>query len=203
MSIGFAKKVGMTRLFLNGKSVPVTALLFGKNYILQQKNKDKDGYEAVQIGSVSRKKGKSPRVKHIQKYSGQESDFRFIGEFKDIVIPEDLKYFDISAFKENDELDISGNVNGRGFAGVMKRHNFAGQPASHGHQYERSAGSIGSRWPQRVLPGKRMAGHMGTNKVTLKKVKVVAVDTDLNLIFVSGSVPGSNNNYLKIKKYQK
>jgi large subunit ribosomal protein L3 len=200
MSLGFAKKIGMTRLFLEGKNTPVTVLQFGRNFILQKKLVEKEGYSAIQVGSVGKRKGSQAQLGHIKKYTDVQSDLRFISEFKDVTIPEDKKAFDINDFQVNDLLDVSGSVIGRGFAGVVKRHGFHGQPASRGHDHERAPGSIGSRWPQRVLPGKKMAGHMGTNTVTLKKVKVLAIDLENNLLFVNGSVPGSNTSYLKIKK---
>jgi large subunit ribosomal protein L3 len=200
MSLGFAKKIGMTRLFLDGKNTPVTVLQFGRNFILQKKLVEKEGYSAIQVGSVAKRKGSQAKLGHIKKYSEVQSDLRFLSEFKDVKIAEDKTTFDINDFEINDLLDLSGSVVGRGFAGVVKRHGFHGQPASRGHDHERAPGSIGSRWPQRVLPGKKMAGHMGTNTVTLKKVKVLAIDHENNLLFVNGSVPGSNSGYLKVKK---
>ena len=200
MSLGFAKKIGMTRLFVEGKNTPVTVLQFGKNYVLQKKVTDKDGYTAVQVGGVTKKKGTSGKIGHVKKYANLDTDLRFISEFRDEAVADDKTVFDINDFQVNDEINISGIVIGRGFAGVVKRHGFAGQPASHGHDHERAPGSIGSRWPQRVLPGKRMAGHMGTNQVTLRNVKVLAIDTENNLLFVNGSVPGANSSYLKLKK---
>ncbi|MEM1312003.1 MAG: 50S ribosomal protein L3 [Patescibacteria group bacterium] len=202
MSVGFAKKIGMTRLFLEGKSRAVTVLEFKENFVLQKKVVDKDGYNAIQVGSVKKKKGTAPRIGHVRKYSSQDFDLRFIGEFRDFEVSEDKSIFDINDFEANDVLDISGSAFGRGFAGVVKWHSFRGQPASRGHDHERAPGSIGSRWPQRVLPGRKMAGHMGTNTVTLKNVKVLAVDPELGLLFVNGSVPGSNSNYLKIRKVE-
>jgi large subunit ribosomal protein L3 len=200
MSVGFAKKIGMTRLFVEGKNTPVTVIQFGTNFILQKKTADKDGYNAVQVGSVIKKGSRKPAVNHVKKYIGKEVELRFISEFKNLSFDESKLTIDINDFAENDLVDISGSVIGRGFAGVVKRHGFAGQPASHGHDHERAPGSIGSRWPQRVLPGKKMAGHMGTNTVKIRQVKIVAIDIENSLIFVNGSVPGSNNSYLQIQK---
>lgn len=199
MSVGFAKKIGMTRIFVDGKNTPVTALQFGQNFVLQPKTLDKDGYKAVQVAAVKKKKGTKASLGHAKKYAGVEAEFQYISEFK-VDLPEEKKIIDISDFSQNDLIDISGEVIGRGFAGVVKRYGFAGQPASHGHDHVRAVGSIGSRWPQRVDKGKKMAGHMGTNTVTLKKVKVLAVDSENKLIFVKGSIPGANSSYLKIQK---
>jgi large subunit ribosomal protein L3 len=120
MSLGFAKKIGMTRLFVEGKNTPVTVLQFGKNYILQKKVTDKDGYSAVQVGSVTKKKGTSGKLGHVKKYTNLDTDLRFISEFRDEVVSDDKTIFDINDFQVNDVLDVSGSVIGRGFAGVVK-----------------------------------------------------------------------------------
>jgi len=200
MSLGFARKIGMTRLFVDGKSVPVTVLQFSKSYVVQTKTTDKDGYYAVQVGSQPKRKSTKPLSGHIKKYTELDTEFQFLSEFKDINVDADKKFFTAEDFSESDLLDITGISTGRGFAGVVKRHGFAGQPASHGHDHERAPGSIGSRWPQRVVKGRRMAGHMGASQVTLKKVKLVAIDTQNQLLFVNGSVPGSNSSFLKLQK---
>jgi len=200
MSLGFAKKVGMTRIFLEGKSTPVTVLQFEKNYILQLKTLEKDGYKSVQVAGVKKKNSTKPELGHVKKYLSQELSFQKLAEFRNINLPEDKKYFDINDFSDTDLLDITGVSIGKGFTGVVKRWGFHGQPASHGHDHERAPGSIGSRWPQRVPAGKKMAGHMGNKQVTLKKAKVVAIDKENSLIFVKGSIPGSNTSYLKIQK---
>lgn len=200
MSLGFAKKIGMTRIFVDGKSVPVTALEFGKNYVLQRKTEDKEGYNSIQIASVKKSRGTKPIKQHVKKYIDLETEFQHISEFRDVTFPEGKKVIDINDFTQDDVLDITGIVLGRGFAGVVKRHGFHGQPASHGHDHERAPGSIGSRWPQRVVKGRKMAGRMGGNTITLKKVKIIAIDNENNLIFVRGSLPGSNSSYLKLKK---
>jgi large subunit ribosomal protein L3 len=200
--IGFAKKIGMTRLFIDGKSTSVTVLEFDNQHVLQRKTIDKDGYKAVQIATKPKKKGNKPATGHSQKYVGVDKEFSLISEF-DFDLPEDLKTVSINDFNEKDILDITGLTTGRGFAGVIKRHGFHGQPQTHGHDHVRAPGSIGARWPQRTLPGKKMAGRMGTAQRTLKNVKIVAIDPELKLIFVNGSVQGSNSSYLKIKKVNK
>ncbi len=200
MSVGYAKKIGMTRLFIDGKAVPVTAIQFNKSFVIQKKTTANDGYKSVQIGSVTKKSVTKPLLGHITKYTKGNTGYRFISEFRDIIVDDNKKYFDIVDFLEGDELNISGQVIGRGFTGVVKRHGFHGQPKSHGHDHERAPGSIGSRWPQRTVIGKKMAGHTGTNTLTLRKVKIVAIDKDQSLIFVRGSLPGSNSSYFKIRK---
>jgi len=200
---GFAKKIGMTRLFLNGRSVPVTAFEFEESFVLQQKTLDKDGYQAVQIGGVKKTKDTKAAQGHIKKYSGLDNNLKFIVEYKNVEILEGKKSFTIEDFQENDLIDILGTTIGRGFAGPIKKFNFAGQPASHGHDHERAVGSIGTRWPQRTLPGKRMAGRFGGASVRLKAVKIIAIDKENSLIFVHGSTPGSNSSYSQINKVSK
>jgi large subunit ribosomal protein L3 len=200
MSVGFAKKIGMTRLFVEGKAVPVTAIQFNNSYVIQRKSSVKDGYNSVQVGSVTKRKVTKSLGGHISKYVKSATGFRFISEFRDLKIEDAVAEFNINDFSEGDELDISGKVIGRGFTGVVKRWGFHGQPKSHGHDHERAPGSIGSRWPQRTVIGKKMAGHTGANTKTLKKVKVIAIDKEQSLLFLNGSIPGSNSGYLKIRK---
>jgi large subunit ribosomal protein L3 len=200
--IGFAKKIGMTRLFVDGKSVAVTSLVFEDSYLVQAKSNIKDGYNAVQVGAYKKSTGKSNSAAkgHVKKHADKNVQFIKLAEFRDVVVSQDKKTFDINDFKAGDILDITGITIGRGFAGVVKRHGFGGQPASHGHDHVRAAGSIGSRWPQRVGIGKKMAGRMGTQTRTLKNVSIVAIDHENKLLFVQGSVQGANKSILKIKK---
>jgi large subunit ribosomal protein L3 len=197
MTVGFAKKIGMTRLFIEGRSVPVTALEFGDNRFIQKKTLEKDGYVAVQLGAFEKKtESTKPRVGHIAKHaeSGMR-DFYCLKEFK-ISVPEDKKGTDFSELAVGVALDITGTTKGHGFTGVVKRHGFAGQPASHGHDHERAPGSIGSRWPQMTVRGKKMAGHDGNTQQTVKNLEVVARDEEQKLFFVAGSVPGPTNGFV-------
>jgi large subunit ribosomal protein L3 len=200
--IGFAKKIGMTRLFVEGKSVAVTSLVFENSYLVQSKVAAKDGYDAVQVGAFKKSSGKSNAASkgHVKKHADKNVQFIKLTEFRDVKVTDDKSVFDINDFQVGDFLDITGITIGRGFAGVVKRHGFGGQPASHGHDHVRAAGSIGSRWPQRVGIGKKMAGRMGTQTRTLKKVNIVAIDHENSLLFVQGSVQGANKSILKIKK---
>jgi large subunit ribosomal protein L3 len=200
--IGFAKKIGMTRLFEDNKNVPVTVLLLEDNRIVQRKSSERDGYKSIQIGAFTKKTKKSAkaRIGHVKKHLEREVDFYCLGEFRGCEIPEEKKVIKIDDFEEGSSYNISGITIGRGFTGVVKRYGFAGQPSSHGHDHKRAPGSIGGRWPQRVLPGKKMAGRHGGSKVTVRNVKIVAVDKENGLLFVKGSVPGANNNYIRLEK---
>jgi large subunit ribosomal protein L3 len=195
--LGFGKKIGMTRLFINGQSIPVTAIHFGEQFVLQRKTIDKDGYNAVQVAAYPQKNGTIARLAHINKYNSDlTTDFHCMEEF-DCNMENNPTLAD---FAIDDQVDVTGTSKGKGFAGVVKRHGFRGQPKSHGHDHNRAPGSIGCRWPQRVPAGKKMAGRMGGETRTIKKAKIVAIDTESNLIFVKGSIPGPNSNFLRLEK---
>ncbi len=204
--IGFAQKIGMTRLFLAGKAVPVTVLRLPKNFIAQRKTKDADGYEAVQLCAFPKRTDTRPVLGHLQKYLGQSQAFRCIGEFKINLdnLASDKQTFDVNDFQQDDVLKLVSRSIGRGFAGTVKRHGFAGQPKSHGHDHDRAPGSIGCRTlPGRVFKGMRMAGHYGNKQVTVTGLRVVAIDPEQELLFVSGSVPGANKSFVKVQKMHK
>jgi large subunit ribosomal protein L3 len=201
--LGFAKKIGMTRLFIDGKSTAVTSLLFAGSEVVQTKTVEKDGYKAVQVGAFRKSQTSDALKKHVKTHTGSTKSFIRLEEFRDAEIAEDKKSFDINDFQVGDLLDITGLSIGRGFAGVVKRHGFGGQPKSHGHDHERAPGSIGSRWPQRVGIGKKMAGRMGGSNTTIKKAIVVAIDVENKLLFINGSLQGANKAILKIKKVNK
>lgn len=199
---GYAKKIGMTRVFLDGKATPVTALLLGDNAVLQQKTADKDGYTAIQLASFPKKTTSSKaRTGHVAKHAAETEtkDYYFHGEFKGMTLPEGTTSVTIDMITEGGYVDVQGTSKGRGFAGVVRRHGFAGGPASRGHDHQRHPGSIGSRWPQRTMPGKKMGGHMGAVKVTVKSLKVVGIDAENKLFYVAGSVPGANKGLVRFQ----
>jgi large subunit ribosomal protein L3 len=200
MSVAFAKKIGMTRLFVNNKAVPVTVVEIEPTVVLQKKTMDKEGYNAVQVGAVKTKKVTAPLSGHIQKaIADAENGFRLITEFRDLDLADDKAMFDVNDFAVENLLDITGTTIGKGFTGAVKRWGFAGQPQTHGHDHVKAVGSIGARWPQRVPKGKKMAGKHGGKGLTFKKVKIVAVDTESGLLFIHGSLPGANSSYLKLR----
>jgi large subunit ribosomal protein L3 len=195
--IAFAKKIGMTRLFLDGKAVPCTVIQVQDSVVTQTKTVKTDGYNAIQLASCAKNRSTKAKLGHSKK-AGQDTDFKFTSEFNFVEIPEGKTSFDVNDFQTNDMLSISNNTIGKGFAGAVKRWHFAGQPKSHGHDHVRAVGSIGSRWPQRVPKGKKMAGHLGATQLTLNGVKVLAVDSENQLLFVNGSLPGANSSVMKI-----
>ena len=185
-------KIGMTQIWKDDRAVPVTVILAGPCPVVQRKTNEVDGYEAVQIGFGERKeKGlNKPQLGHLKKTG--TSPVRYLREFRDFSPEGDTVNVDI--FAEGEKVDATGTSKGKGFQGVMKRWNFAGGPASHGaKKWHRRPGSIGQRkTPGRVYKGKRMAGHMGDDRVTVQNLEVVEVRPDENLILVKGAVPGAN-----------
>ena len=199
-----AKKVGMTRLFLeDGRQVPVTVLQLDNLQVVAQRTKEKDGYTAVQLGAGS------PKIKRVSKAmrghfaAASVEPKRKLAEFR---VTED-NLIDVGAelsaehFLAGQKVDVSGTSIGKGFAGVMKRHNFGGLRASHGVSIShRSHGSTGQcQDPGKVFKGKKMAGHMGAARITTQNLEVVRTDADRGLIMVKGAVPGSKGGWVTIK----
>ncbi|MBS3903666.1 MAG: 50S ribosomal protein L3 [Anaplasmataceae bacterium] len=172
-------KVKMSQIWRDDKIVPVTIVQALPNKVTSIRSKAKEGYEAVQVSLGKKKK-----------------EFRLM-EGAAVKLGDEVT---VSAFKEGDIVTISGYSKGRGFAGVVKRHGFGGGPQTHGQKNRlRAPGSIGSTAPQRVVPGRRMAGHMGTNRVTTKNLRVAAVDAEANLIMLRGAVPGAPGAIVEIR----
>ena len=195
------KKLGMTQIFReNGESMAVTAIETGPCVVVQVKTAAKEGYNAVQLGFGEAKRLKSPQRGHL-KGLGRS---RFFREFRveDTVAVEVGEKVDVSLFKEGDLVDVTGVSKSKGFAGVVKRHHFAGGPKTHGQSdRHRHPGSIGAATsPGRVWKGTRMAGRMGNERVTERNLEVYKTDVDRNLLLVKGAVPGSRNGLLLIRK---
>jgi len=192
------RKAGMTRVFTEaGESVPVTVIEALPNRVTQVRTNETDGYRALQVAFGDRKASRlsKPLTGHYAKVKvapGQSLvEFRLSGEEgKDVAAGAELK---VDLFQEGQVVDVTGTTIGKGYAGVMKRHNFGGLPASHGVSVShRSPGSIGQRQtPGRVFPGKRMAGHMGNVRRTIENLQVVRVDAERNLLLIRGAVPGA------------
>jgi large subunit ribosomal protein L3 len=200
------KKLGMTQIFSEtGDVIPVTVVQVGPCTVMQKKTVETDGYFAVQLGFDDKKKQRviKPEAGHAEK--SKSSVKKFVKELRldeksaadfevGMVLGADL-------FKVGDKVDVIGTSIGKGFAGVMKRHNFAGKDAAHGtHEFFRHGGSIGNRSdPGKVFKNKKMPGHMGAEKVTVQNLKVVGVEADKNLVLIKGAVPGAKNGYLTLK----
>ncbi len=200
------KKIGMTQVFRpDGQAVPVTLLKAGPCMVVQRKTPTTDGYDAVQLGLVEFVKPNrlnKATAGHLKK-AGVEGA-KFMREFRLNGGNGDLKAGDqvlIDQFKPKDKVDVIGISKGRGFAGLVKRHHFRGGEGSHGSMFHRAPGSIGaSSYPSRVVPGMRMAGHMGHAQVTVRNLEVVEVDTEDNVLAVKGAVPGPNGSYVVVRR---
>jgi large subunit ribosomal protein L3 len=191
------KKIGMSQMFdKDGNLIPVSLISAGPCYVLQKKNKEKEGYDALQIGFE--KIEKKSKIKKTMK--GKE--YRYIKEEREVV-KEDVKYGDeinVSIFNEGEEVKVSGMSKGKGFQGGVKRHGFSGRNATHGVKHEhRTIGSTGRRFPQHVQKGRKMPGRMGYDKVSVKNLKIMKIDKENNLLAVRGAVPGRNGGLLEIR----
>lgn len=195
------KKIGMSQHFSGGELIPVTVIQAGPCTVVQKKTAEHDGYEAVQLAfDEEKKKDRITKALagHFKKSNVQPHrtlrEFR-TGDFEQgQVVTADI-------FKKGELIVVSGVTKGKGFAGVMKRHKFAGGPGGHGSMFNRAPGSIGaSAYPSRVWPGKKLPGHMGMVHQTIKNLEVVDVRPDQNLLFVRGAVPGGVNGLLLIYK---
>jgi large subunit ribosomal protein L3 len=203
------KKIGMTQIFrADGQVVPVTLVKAGPCVVTQRKTPATDGYDAIQVGLMEYVKAariNKPATGHLKKANADGvkymQEFRLApgnGDFKagDKILAED--------FKPNEKVDVIGVSKGRGFAGVVRRHGFAGGPGGHGSMFHRAPGSIGaSSFPSRVFPGMRMGGHLGSDQVTVRNLEIVEVDTEDNVIMVKGAVPGANGDYVMIRRSRK
>lgn len=195
----------MTRIFTDeGRAVPVTVLEAGPCPVIQVKDENSDGYAAVQVGYGAKKHKRSSRAElgHAAK-AGLEAAPRLVREFRS---EGDESYqpgqeLTVGIFETGQRVRVTGVSKGRGFQGVVKRHGFAGRPASHGHPMSRNPGSMGPGTdPSRVIKGKKLPGRMGGKRETIRNLQVVRVDSERNLLFVEGGVPGSRNSYVLIRK---
>lgn len=205
MKFLLGRKLKMSQIWKGNKVIPVTLIEAGPISITQVRTKEKDGYEAVQIGfDPTKKRVNKPLAGHVKKLG----NFRYLKEFRDKISRSSAKekialntgdILDVSQFQEGDKVSVSGLNRGRGFQGGVKRHGFKGGPKTHGQKNRhRAPGSIGATAPQRVLPGTRMAGHMGQERKTVKNI-VAGIDRDKNILMLKGAVPGMRGTILEIK----
>lgn len=202
MNFIVGKKLNMTQFFAeNGEVIPVTVVSVPEMTITQVKTVDgKDKYNAVQVGITT---GVSGSKRNNKPKTGHSKNLGSFGKFIEFRVDDTSTYetgnkLNVSTFEVGELVNVIGVMKGRGFAGGMKRHGFAGFPASHGHDKPRSVGSIGQRYPQHVNKGHRMAGHMGTQHVTVKNLQIVDIDVEKSLIMVKGAIPGPNTGMVRI-----
>jgi len=208
MKIGLVgKKIGMTRIYRedDGSVIPVSIVKAGPCYITDIKKTQNNGYTSIQIGfeEVTEKKSNKPMLGYFKK-----AGIPPMKVLREIRMKDDSEIanfnvgqkFTVDIFKEGEYVDVTGTSIGKGFQGVVKRHKFRGGPATHGSMSHRAPGSIGGTTPPRVLKGKRMAGHMGNRRATMQNLQIVKVIPDENVLLVKGTVPGSSNSYIVIRK---
>jgi large subunit ribosomal protein L3 len=202
------KKLGMTRVFAaDGRCIPVTVVEAGPCVVLQKKTAATDGYDALQLGFGTRKTHRvnQPEMGHFRKVG--KGAFAHLREIR----AENVDGYQVgdeitcdSVFAAGDIVDVTATSKGKGFQGVIKRHHYSGGPETHGHMFHRAPGSIGSSsFPSRVWKGKTLPGHMGSERVTVQRLKVVEARPEENLLFVSGAVPGARGGLLVVRKSKK
>ena len=196
------KKIGMTQVFAkNGKLIPVTVVVAEPNVVMQIKTKETDGYEAIQLGFVSKKEKHSTKPEMGHAKNANTAPKRFLKEIKGVEVSnyelgQEIK---CDVFEPGEIVDVTGTSKGKGFQGVIKRYNQSRGPMGQGSQYHRGVGSMGTLRPMRVFKGKKLPGHMGHETVTIQNLEVVAVDLENNVILIKGNVPGPKNSFVIIK----
>jgi large subunit ribosomal protein L3 len=208
MKIGLlGRKIGMTRVYdSNGKATPVTVIEAGGNSVVQVKTPEKEGYSAIQVGFETQKESRLNKAElgHFKKAAVEPK--KLLREFR---LPDEAQVtgdvdLSVNQFQPGEFVDIIGRSKGKGFQGVVKKHNFAGQPAAHGSKMHRRNGAIGNRsTPGRVWKNMGMPGHLGDDRVTVQNLRVVQVRSEENVILVSGAVPGANGSFVVVRPAKK
>jgi large subunit ribosomal protein L3 len=201
MSIGIiGKKVGMTSIFMeDGTMVPVSVVEIEPNTVTALRTPDRDGYTAVQLGAGTARKLTKPRAGQLKGLPQVKHTREFrLDDVSDYTIGQKL---DVSLFSAGEEVDVTGVSKGKGFSGTIKRHGFRRGPETHGSDSHRQPGSIGAgTYPGKVFKGSSMAGRMGHDRVTVKKVTIVRSDADRNLLLIKGALPGARNSMVIVRK---
>ena len=196
------RKIGMTQVFTeSGKLIPVTVVEVEKNVVTQIKTKENDGYDAIQLGFGEQREKLATKASAGHTAKAKTTPKRFFKEIKGVDLSSYTLGQEISAdiFTPGEMVDVTGTTKGKGFQGVIKRHGQSRGPMGHGSHYHRRPGSMGTMRPMRVFKGKKLAGHMGTLTVTIQNLEVVAVDTENNVILISGNIPGPKKGLVIIK----
>ena len=196
------RKIGMTQVFTkSGKLIPVTVVSVEPNVVTQIKTKETDGYEAIQLGFDTKREKLATKASIGHTNKANTTPKRFFREIKGVEISnytlgQEIK---VDIFTEGEMIDVTGTTKGKGFQGVIKRHNQSRGPMGHGSHYHRKPGSMGTMRPMRVFKGKNLPGHMGIETVTIQNLEIVAVDVENNVILVKGNVPGAKKSLVIIK----
>lgn len=195
------KKIGMTQVFTtNGTLIPVTVIEVEPNVVTQIKTVEKDGYDAIQLGTGSKRESLSnkPEMGHVKK--ANTTPKRFLREIRGVNVNDYTlgQTIGVDIFEAGEIVDVTGTSKGKGFQGVIKRYNQSRGPMGHGSQYHRGVGSLGTHLPMHVLKGKKMPGQMGNVQRTVQNLEIVSVDTENSVILVKGNVPGAKKSFVMI-----
>jgi large subunit ribosomal protein L3 len=204
MITGFwGKKIGMTQVFVEGKMIPVTVIDAGNWFITNIRTKERDGYNAIQVGYVRSKYAGLPFstewLKNLKQYFGLVREVKIEGDMPELTIGQTADVY--TSFQQGDKVDVSGTTKGCGFAGVVKRHHFAGPRGSHGSKMGNRPGSLSfMRRQGKVIKGKRMPGHMGADWCMMRNLEVVRIEPEARVMLVKGAVPGKAGSFLRVLK---
>ena len=195
------RKVGMTQVFTKeGKLIPVTVVEVEPNKVMQVKTMEKDGYSAIQLGVFEKKEKNATRPEMGNAKKANTTPKRYLKEVRNVESTYNIgDTITADVFSVGEIVDVTGTTKGKGFQGVIKRHNQSRGPMTHGSHYHRRPGSMGTLLPKRVLKGKKLAGHMGVETVTIQNLEIIEVNVNENYILVSGNVPGAKNSLVLIK----
>lgn len=196
------RKLGMTQVFAkDGKLVPVTVIEVEPNVVTQIKTKETDGYEAIQLASITVKEKHATKANIGHTKKANTTPKRFLKEFRGVDIASYAlgQVVDASLFETGEIVDVIGISKGKGYQGVIKKNNQSRGPMAHGSKYHRGVGSLGTMLPKRVLKGKALPSHMGAEQVTIQNLEIIKVDMEENCILVKGSIPGANKSLVAIK----
>ncbi len=195
------RKIGMTQVFSkDGKLIPVTVVEVAPNTVMQVKTVESDGYNAIQLGVFEKKEKNANKPEMGRAKKANTTPKRFLKEIRDYEGTYNVgDTLGASVFEVGDIIDVTGTSKGKGFTGVIKRHNQSRGPETHGSRYHRRPGSMGTMLPKRVLKGKKLSGHMGVETVTIQNLEVIEVNEIENYILVSGNIPGAKNSLVLVK----
>ena len=195
------RKIGMTQVFTkDGKLIPVTVVEVTPNTVMQVKTVESDGYNAIQLACVEKKEKNANKPEMGRAKKANTTPKRFLKEIRDYEGTYNVgDTLGASVFEVGDIIDVTGTSKGKGFTGVIKRHNQSRGPETHGSRYHRRPGSMGTMLPKRVLKGKKLSGHMGVETVTIQNLEVIEVNEIENYILVSGNIPGAKNSLVLVK----
>jgi large subunit ribosomal protein L3 len=195
------RKIGMTQLFTeNGELVPVTVIQAEPNVVLQKRTLENDGYEGLQVGFADKKESRTNKAEKGHAEKANAAPKRYVREFRNANLDEyevgqEIK---VDIFTAGEKVDVTGTSKGKGFQGSIKRHGQQRGPMGHGSHYHRGPGSMGAVDAMRVFKGKKLPGHMGSEKITIQNLEIVSVDAEKNLLLIKGNVPGAKKSYVKI-----